>query len=105
MPKTPMPKFVSQDCYNLLRLALFDQGIIDDNVLFPRHTKEIGVAMSTSLATINDMELVKRELQALGKCFNASLQLARFEGGEFVEQRKDRDGVDGDHKDLQSSSK
>ena len=105
VPETPMSKFVCQDCYNLLRLALLDQGVVDDNVLLPWHTKEIGVAVSTSFATINDVQLVERELQALGKCFDASLQLARFERGEFVEQGKDRDGIDGDHKDLQSSSK
>jgi hypothetical protein len=47
---------VSKNSNNLLGFALLDQGIIDDNVFFPWHTEEIGITVSTSLATINDME-------------------------------------------------
>lgn len=71
--KTPMTKLVSQNSNNLLGFALLNQGIIDDNMLLPWHTKEIGITMSASLASINDVKLGERELQSLGKILNAGL--------------------------------
>ena len=100
-----MAKFVSKNSDNLLGLALLDQGIVDDNVLLPWHTEEIGITVSTSLAAINNIELVKRELQAFSKALNTSLQVARLEGRKLVEQRQNRNRVDGNHENLQTSSK
>jgi len=100
-----MTKFVCKNSNNLLGFALLDQGIIDDNVFFPWHTEEISITVSTSLATINDMEFGQWKLQSLRKILNTSFQVARFEGRKLVEQRQNRDRVDGDHKYLQTSSK
>jgi hypothetical protein len=97
-------ELVCQDSDNLLGLALLDQRIVDDNVLLPRQTEEVGVAVRTALASINDVELVQRELQLLGQILDALLQLAGLQGRELVEQREDSDRVDGNHEDLESSS-
>ena len=80
-----MTKFVSKNSNNLLGFALLDQGIIDDNVFFPWHTEEISITVSTSLATINDMEFGQWKLQSLRKILDTSLQVARFEGRKLVE--------------------
>lgn len=104
MSKTPVTKFVCKNSYNLFCLALLNQGVVNDNVLLPRHAKEIRVTMSTSLATVNNMELMKREFESTSKCFHASLQITRLERSELIEQREDRDRVNGNHEDLQTSS-
>lgn len=98
-----MAELVGQNSDNLLRLALLDQGIIDDDVLLPRQTEEVGIAVSAALATIDDVQLVQRKLQPLGQVLNALLQLAGLQGRELVEERKDGDGIDGNHEDLESS--
>ena len=76
--KTPVTKLMSQDGNNLLRLALLNQSIVDNNVLFPRKTIEVGIAVSAALATVDDIQLVKREVQLLSQILNTSLQFARF---------------------------
>lgn len=85
MSETPVTKFVSQNSNNLLGFALLNQGIVDDNMFLPWHSEEISVAVSTSLATIDDMELGKWKLQSLCKTLNPSLQVARFEGRKLIE--------------------
>lgn len=100
MPKTPVAKFVCEHGYNFLRLALLNQGVVDDNMLFPWHAKEVRITVSTSLTTINDIQFMKWELQSLGKALNTGLQVAWLEGRELVEQGQDCDWVNGNHKDL-----
>lgn len=103
MTKLPVTQLVRKNSNDLLRLALLNQGIVDHNVLLPGKTKEIGVGVGASLASINDVELVQRELEARGKRFNLGLELTVLERRQLVEQRQDSDGVDGDHEDLESN--
>ena len=91
--------------HDFLGFALLDQGVVNDNVLLPRHTKKVRIAVSASLTSINNIELMKRELQALSQALNTSLQVARLERRKLVEQRQNRNRVDGNHEDLQSSPK
>lgn len=100
--KLPVTEFVSKDSDDLFRLTLLNKSIVDDNVLLPGETKEIGVGVGASLASINDVELVKRELEAGGKSLDLGLELALLERGELVEQRQDSNGVDGNHEDLET---
>lgn len=53
--KTPVTKLVCKNSYNFLSLALLNQGIVNDNVLLPWHAEEVGVTVSTSLASVNDI--------------------------------------------------
>ena len=95
---------MSEDSDDLLCLALFNQSIIDDDVLLPGHSEEIGVAVRTPLTTVNDVQLVEREVQLLSQVLNAGLELARFQGRELVEQRQDSNRIDSDHEDLKAST-
>lgn len=72
-------------------------------MLLPGETKEVGVAVCTTLATINDEEFVEREVELLGEAFDVVLELSLLEGRELVEQRQNGDRVDGDHEDLETS--
>jgi hypothetical protein len=94
---------VSKNSNNLIRLALLNESIVDDDVLLPGETKEIGVGVGASLASINDIELVERELEASSESFNLCLELTILERRQFVEQGQDSNGVDGDHEDLESN--
>lgn len=98
-----MAQFVSKNSNNLIGLALLNESIVDDNVLLPGETKEIGVGVGASLASINDIELVKGELEASGKSFNLGLELTILKRRQLVEQRQNSNGVDGDHEDLESN--
>jgi hypothetical protein len=93
---------VSKNSNNLIRVALLNESIVDDDVLLPGETKEIGVGVGASLASVNDIELVKRELEAGGESFNLGLELTILERRQLVEQRQNSNGVDGDHEDLES---
>jgi hypothetical protein len=101
--KLPVTQLVRKNGNDLLGLALLNQSIVDNNVLLPGETKEIGVGVGTSLASINDVELVQGELEACGKRFNLGLELTVLERRQLVEQRQDSDGVDGDHENLESN--
>ncbi len=78
MPKTPVTELVRKDRYNLLGLTLLNKGIVNDDMLLPRHSEEVCVAVRTSLTSINDVELVKRELQPFSQCFDTCLEVSRF---------------------------
>lgn len=103
MTKLPVTQFVSENSNNLIRLALLNESIVDDNVLLPGETKEIGVGVGASLASINDIELVKGELEASSESFNLGLELTILKRRQLVEQRQNSNGVDGDHEDLESN--
>lgn len=104
MAKLPVTELVCKNSDNLLRFALLDQGIVDDNVLLPRQSKEVGIAVRTALAAINDEQFVERELQLFRKRFSLGLQLAFLQGRQLVEQRQDEDRIDRDHENLENSS-
>lgn len=100
----PVTKLMGKDSDDLLALALLNQGIVDDNVLLPGETKEVGVGVGAALAAVNDVELVQGELEAGSESLDTGLELAILEGRQLVEQRQDSDRVDGDHEDLETSS-
>lgn len=98
--QTPVAQLVAQHSDNLLWLALLDQSIVEDDVLLPRQTIEVGIAVSTALAAVNDMQLLEREVKSLGKLLDTSLERTRFERRELVEQRQDHNRVNGDGEHL-----
>ena len=98
--QAPVTKFVAQNCDNLLGLALLKQGIVDDNVLLPWQTVEVGVAVGAALATVDNVEFRERELQLLGQVLDAGLDVTRFQGRKLVEEGQNNDRVDGDSEDL-----
>lgn len=65
MAKTPMTKFMAQDSNDFLGFALFDQCIVDNNVLLPRQAIEISVAVRTPLTAVNHIQLRQGEVQLL----------------------------------------
>lgn len=98
--QAPVTKFVAQNSDNLLGLALLKQGIVDDNVLLPWQTVEVGVTVGTALATVDNVEFREGELQLLGQVLDTGLDVTRLQGRKLVEQRQDNDRVDGDSEDL-----
>lgn len=104
MAKLPVTKLVREHSNDLLGFALLNQGIVDDNVLLPRQAKEVGVAVSRALTTINHVELVQRKVESLGQSLDSSLELARFQRREFVKQRQNGDRVNGDHEHLEEGT-
>lgn len=99
-----MAKLVREHSNDLLGFALLNQGIVDDNVLLPRQAKEVGVAVSRALATINHIELVQRKVEPLGQSLDSCLELARFQRRQLVKQRQNGDRVDGNHEDLEEGT-
>lgn len=100
-----MAELVGKHSDNLLPLALLNQSVVDDDVLLPGQTKEVGIAVGAALAAVDDVQLMERELELLGEVLDIGLELALLQRGKLVEQRKDGDRVDGDHKDLQTGAK
>lgn len=105
MTQFPVAELVSQNSEDLFRLGLFQERIVDDNVLLPREAVEEGVGVSAALATINDIQLVQGELEAGRQFIDLGLELAVLEGGELVEQGLDEGGVEGSHQELDAGSK
>lgn len=105
MTKLPVAKLVGKNRDNLLSLALLNEGVINDDVLLPRQTKEIGVAVGAALASVDDIQLVEGELELLGKILYIRLQLAFLQGRELIEERQDGDRVDRNHENLETSAK
>lgn len=103
--QAPVAELVAQHSNNLLRFSLLDQGIIDDNVLLPWQAVEVGIAVGTALAAVNDVQLLEGEVKLLSEVLDTGLQCTRLEGRELVEQRQNDDGVDSDGEDLEEDSK
>lgn len=72
----PVAKFVGQDGNHLLGRALLDEGVVDDNVLLPRHAKEVRIAVGAARAAVDDKEGVERELEPPSQSLDARLQLS-----------------------------
>ena len=60
--------------------------------------------MSTALAAVDHVQLMQGKAQLLGKALNLGLELALLQRRQFVEERKNGNGVNGDHENLQTSS-
>lgn len=73
-------------------------------MLGPRKTVEVGIAVSAALGTVNDIEVLKREIKLSGESLDFVLELAGFERGELIEERQDYDGVDSDHEGLDAEN-
>lgn len=99
-----MTKLMAQDGNHFLRLTLFNQSVVDDNVLLPRQSVKVGIAVSTPPATVNHVEIVKREIQLLSQTLETRLDLPVRKRREFIEQRQDHDGINGDGKDLDENA-
>jgi len=97
-------ELVGKDCNYLFGFALLNQGVVDDDVLLPWQTEEVSIAVRASLAAIDNMKLFKREVQAGSQPLNASLEWSRLQRRELVEQRQNRDWIDSDHENLESSA-
>lgn len=69
-------------------------------MLLPRQAIEVGVAVSTPLAAIDDVQFLERELQFLCQVLNSSLECTGFERRELVEQGKNHNGVDRNSENL-----
>lgn len=95
-----MAQFVAQNSDNLFWFTLLHQGVVDDNVLLPGETKEVSIAVGASLATVNRVNVVQREVKVRSKLLNASFDGARLERRQFVEHRQDNDWVDSNGKHL-----
>lgn len=100
-----MTKFVTQNSNDLIRLALLNQSIVDDNVLLPGQTKEVRVAVRTPLATVDDIQFLEGELQLPSKVLNTRLQLTRLQRRQLVEQRQDSNRIDRDSENLNEHTK
>ncbi len=101
--QAPVAELMGENSHNLLSLALLNQGVIDDNMLLPRETKEVGIAMGAALAAVNHIQLMQRELELLGQGLDVGLELAFLQGRQLVEEGQNGNGVDGNHEDLETS--
>ena len=98
-----MAELVGENSDDLLGLALLNERVVNDNVLLPGETKEVGIAVGAALASINDIELVEREVELLGEALDIVLEFALLQRGQLVEERENGNRVDGDHEDLKKS--
>lgn len=74
-------------------------------MLLPGKSKEVGIAVSTALATIDNVQFLKGEIQLPGQVLNTSLELARLQRRQLVKQRQDGNRINGDSKDLHEDTK
>lgn len=54
---------MGKDCDDFADPTLLDQSIVNDYLLAPRQSVEIGVAVSTSLGAIDDVKMFQREFE------------------------------------------
>lgn len=96
---------MAKNSNNLFRLALLHKSVVDHNMFLPGESKEIGVAMGASLATINGVNVMQGELELLSELFNTSFDGTRFQRREFVEHGQDNNRVNRDGEDLDNDAK
>ena len=65
MAETPVAELVAQYSDHFFRLALLDQCVIDNNVLFPRQAVEVCITVSASFAAVYDKQVCQWEVQPL----------------------------------------
>ena len=66
MTLLPVAQLVSEDGNDLADFALLNQGIIDDNLVAPGQSVEVRVAVGTALGTIDNVEVLQREVEPGG---------------------------------------
>jgi hypothetical protein len=101
----PVAEFVGKNGDDLVGFRLFNQGVINDNVLLPWQTVKVGVGVRASLASINDKQFLQGEVVGGSQFLNLGLEFALLEGRQLVEQGLDKDGVCGGGEELQAGSK
>ena len=101
----PVTKFVRENSLDFLVGGLFDQSIVNDNLLLPRETGEVSIAVSAALAAVDDLQLRQRKLETLSQSFDGFFERSWFQWSKLVEKRHDGDRVDGDGEELYSQSK
>ena len=95
-----MAELVGEDRHYFLCLAFLDQGVVDDDLFLPWQAVEVGVAVGTPFATINNVQSAQWEVEPLCKCFDPGLEVPSFQRGQLVEQGQDEDRVDSDGEHL-----
>lgn len=101
--KLPVAEFMSKNSKNFLVGAVVDQGVKEGNVLLPWQAGEVGVGVAAALASIDDVEVGQRVLDAGGKVLDPGLELTVGKRGELVEHGDDEGGVGGEHEDLEEA--
>lgn len=98
----PVSQFVCQDSFNLFLCALLQKSVVDDNLLLPdpRQACEVGIAVRTPLASIDDLEFAEREFEFRGEGFDGILELSGLERLQLVEHGNDENGIDSHSRDL-----
>ena len=98
----PVTQLVRQNSFDLLLGALLQESIVDDNLLLsdPRQAREVGVAVRTPLASIDDLEFAQWELKLGCEGFDRILKLSGLERLQLVEHGNDEDGIDSHGRDL-----
>lgn len=81
----PVAQLVCQNCFHLFLGALFQEGVVDDNLLLPWEAGEVGIAVGASLAAIDNLEFAEWELELACQCIDTSLECSLLEWLEFVE--------------------
>lgn len=105
MTQLPVTELVGQDRENLVSFGLFQQSIVDDNVLLPRQTVEEGIGVSAALAAVNDVQLVQGEFEPSSQFVNLCLELTVLEGRQLVEQRLNKRRIQSGHQNLHGGGK
>lgn len=100
-----MSKLVRQDGNDFIRVRLLDKSIVNDNVLLPRQTIEIGVRVGTALRPINDEEVLQREFMRSSQSIDLGLEFALLKRRKLIEQGLNKDGIRRRRKELQPRSK
>ena len=98
--QAPMTEFVAQYCNDFFRLTLLNERVVNDDMFLPGKPIKVSVTVSTSLATVDDIKLFKRELKSPCQRFHRCLQLAFLERRKLVEERQDQYWIYGDCADL-----
>jgi hypothetical protein len=99
-----MSQFMTEHSNNLLWFGLFNQGVINHDVLLPGKAKEVSIRVCASLASINHIQAAQWEFEVACQLLNTRLQLSWFQRGEFVEQGQDEGRVDGNGEELNGNA-
>lgn len=97
---------LTEDRFDFLRLGLFEERIVEDDVLLQsRQSEEERVRVRRADRTVDDPDFAEREVELLGEVFDARVdgRVGR-QRRELVEEGHDHVGVDKDHGDLNAET-
>ena len=81
-------------------IHLLQQRIKQDDALVLEEAIKVGIAVTTSTRTIDDVEFGQRELDTGCQFFNLRLQRTIWKRCDFVEKGLNPEGIDGNHDHL-----